>query len=33
MSASMADVFMSEVNHRLNEVIKVLTIAATIFRP
>jgi magnesium transporter len=33
MSASMVDVFMSAVNHRLNEVMKVLTIIATIFIP
>jgi len=33
MSASMVDVFMSSVNHRLNEVMKVLTIIATIFIP
>ena len=33
MSASMVDVFMSSVNHRLNEVMKVLTVIATIFIP
>jgi magnesium transporter len=33
MTASMVDVFMSAVNHRLNEVMKVLTVIATIFIP
>jgi len=33
MSASMVDVFMSAVNHRQSEVMKVLTIIATIFIP
>jgi magnesium transporter len=33
MTASMVDAFISAVNHRLNEVMKVLTIIATIFIP
>lgn len=33
MTASLVDVFISGVNHRLNEVMKVLTIIATIFIP
>jgi magnesium transporter len=33
MAASLVDVYISSVNHRLNEVMKVLTVIATIFIP
>ena len=33
MSASMLDVYLSSISHRLNEVMKVLTVIATIFIP